>query len=308
MANDTFVNRKHVLLIFILACLVAAAALTLVCFADGPAEIKNIQLKESGMLTWDKYEGSDNIWLGYDIYSVPFRNGGNISECDISEGEHTISVNVYTEDGNVLLAYGEIFVKREGDNYIVIDALSETEEPAVTEPPTKAPEDEIDYGDGIIKNVKIEKDGTLTWDPYEKANKYWLGVAGNYLPAEIGAALGERITEPGQYLIEIIAYDNDKNIAVWSDRVAYDGSEFRFGSYAQETEKTETGPVDTADPVAIGSEPEGSQAGTEAGTEEKTANDKDKAFWLIPVICVAVAAAVVVIVVVCRKKSEGTKN
>lgn len=198
--------------------------------------------------------------------------------------------------------------------------------------------DDEDYGDGLIKGVKVDADGTLTWDNYEKAKDYWIGVDGGYTPASNGMSLTTRISEAGTYRIDLEGYTEggEKFIAAWTSKVIYDGSVFKLESYTEQTtaeETTEEITEETTEETQEQTSEEETEEGTEALTEEETfetqtektetASEKTEtkaeaeteeksteskgggAKWMIAGICIGVAVTAVVAVLIVQKKAKG---
>ena len=286
----------------VIAVVMTASLLTFICSAQVD-EVKNIVLTEDGMLTWDKYKDYTNSWLEVDIYSVPFSSGNNVvNGPEISVGEHKITISIYTDDGSETVAESSFYINYDGDKYAVIDHLSETEPETETEEQTE--KDTTDYGDGVIKNVNIDRNGILTWDPYDKADKYWLGIDGGYIPAESGVDLKERITEQGVYLLQLDAYakDGDLHIASWSAKVISGKAGFVLRADATESDIVESGAAVETGAEQNETEAQTTEAQTTAGNENTGTNNT--AAWLIPVLCavIAVMAGVIVFMIVKIKK------
>lgn len=197
-----------------------------------------------------------------------------------------------------------------------------------------AAENGVDYGDGVIKNVVLSNDGVLNWDPYDKAEDYWIGINGGFTPASIGMNLKDLITEAGTYRIDLEAYaeEGEKFIAAWSDKIVYDGSVFRFESETQNTTEeqtsetaevtgtestpqTEEETTETAaesyteqtetEPETENTETEETQTVTDAETEGQQAKENNSTKWIIAVICIGVAVTAVVAVLIVQKKAKG---
>ncbi|MBQ7700673.1 MAG: hypothetical protein IJT49_10090 [Clostridia bacterium] len=201
-----------------------------------------------------------------------------------------------------------------------------------------AAENGVDYGDGVIKNVVLSNDGVLRWDPYDKAEDYWIGINGGFTPASIGMNLKDLITETGTYRIDLEAYaeEGEKFIAAWSDKIVYDGSVFKLESYTEQTtaeETTEEITEETTEETQEQTSEEETEEGTEALTEEETfetqtertetASEKTEteaeaeteeksteskgggAKWMIAGICIGVAVTAVVAVLIVQKKAKG---
>lgn len=288
-------------LTLILISILIALSLPFACSAKAD-EVKNVVLTEDGMLTWDKYKDYTNSWLEVDIYSVPFSSGNNIKNGpEVTVGEHKITVSIYTDDGSETVAESSFFISYDGDKYTVIDHLSETEAETTTAEQTE--KDTTDYGDGVIKNVEVDRNGILTWEPYDKADIYWIGIDGEYLPAESGTDLKERIAEQGVYLLEILAYANggDTKIASWSAKVLSGKAGFVFRADATDSDIVETGAAVETVTEQSGSEAQTTEAKTTDGTDKTVTNNTA---WLIPVLCavIAVMAGVVVFMIVKLKK------
>lgn len=196
-----------------------------------------------------------------------------------------------------------------------------------------------DDDDGVIKNVVISADGTLTWDKYDTAEEYWLGVDGGFTPFESGENLNTRITEPGVYKLVIEGYTEGGEffMAEWQCVVEYDGRSFSV--YAEQEATKEPAPTDTVDSktdtrteteeitteetekepspettkiiydseTALESQASAgdvSETETETEKEAESSGKDNKTKFIIAGICVIIAAAAVIAVVVVRKKSE----
>ena len=305
---------KKLIALFIV-CTMLVSVLPLVCAADEPAQLQNLKISKYGIITWDPFEGGTNCWLDIDNGSTPFTNGHSVLEDrgELSVGEHTFTIDAYDDNGEKHLAAGTLFVYYDGKEFTVLEKLSETEE---TEPETE-PEDTTDYGDGVIKNVRISDVGVISWDEYELADQYWLGVDGGYLPTENNADLKERVTEPGEHRIKLEAYagEGEKWIAEWSGEIVYEDGKFRLvDSSTPIVTETETEQTGTAgDPAQSGNVTDPAQTDGAAQTTEGTAPGPSGSNRTAVIVCAvigvllvaaAVAAAVVIVIVRSKKKTE----
>lgn len=196
--------------------------------------------------------------------------------------------------------------------------------------------------DGYIKNVNLAPDGTLSWDKYDGAEEYWLGVDGNFERFENGSNISGRISAPGIYKLVLEGYTEGGEfmMAEWQIVAEYDGSVFSI--YAEqavetkgetsgrETETTaeqttaeqteeETTAIETeaekqpaATDAAVGAESEtagspsvtsGESTDTAPGTEENNPSGSSATKFIITGICIVIAAAAVAAVIIVRKKS-----
>lgn len=197
-----------------------------------------------------------------------------------------------------------------------------------------------EYGDGVIKDVELDADGTLSWEDYPKAKDYWIGVDGGFTPANNGMSVSTLITAAGTYRIELEAYteDGEKFIAAWSSKVIYDGFVFKLISDGEQTvtevttseteEETQseteiqtaeekTGSVsDTAKETETSdmqssqtdTETENTQKVTETETEGQDADGENSGSkWIIAVLCVVIAVAGVSAVLFMQKRTKENK-
>ena len=192
--------------------------------------------------------------------------------------------------------------------------------------------------DGYIKNVNLAPDGTLSWDKYDGAEEYWLGVNGNFERFDNGSSISERISAPGIYKLVLEGYTEGGEfmMAEWQCVVEYDGTVFNI--YAEQaidttadttvdqtertmeeteemtTEETETETetqlvISDADTAAgIDTETETTEfvsdtTGAETDTEVETPSNKNATKFIIAGICIVIAAAAAAAVVIVRKRS-----
>lgn len=312
----------------IMICALLSAILTLLCAADEVGEIKNITISQEGVITWDPYEGAEKYWIGIDDGYVPSDGSHDLASWELSAGLYKITVNAYVYDPERLVASSTVYVEYDGEKYKISNEALET-----------TPDGEIDYGDGVIKNVQLTADGVLSWDEYKKAGEYWLGVDGAFTPVNNGDSLTGRIKEPGEYRIEINAYTKptDLFIAAWNGTAVYDGTSFVLQNDAETAEQTdtetndatgaaetetgtetddltETLPEDTrTDAAPQTQEQTGSAAADETAPDGETSGsakeEKNGVSPLIPVLCavIAVMAAAIVFLAVKMKKKKETK-
>lgn len=309
----------------VLAVITVACCFSFLCAADGIGEIKNFNVDEYGKITWDDYGGYDNYWLQVDIYSTPVDHGSNLEKRIDEPGEYQLCLFLCDEDGHTV-AQSKMYIKYDGDKFYKIEKLSETQPDTETEP---KPEVTVDYGDGVIKDVEFDADGTLTWEPYDKAEDYWIGVNGNYTPAENGMNVKEKISEPGIYSLELQAYaeEGERFIAAWNEKIIYDGTVFKLRSeqehtVEEQTEKTEEETTAEStqqineeitdaetEPETAETVTETEDAQTKTETEAKSDDQKNPGSnstkWIIAGVCIIVAAGAVAAVLIVRKKSEG---
>ena len=125
---------------------------------------------------------------------------------------------------------------------------------------------------GKIENVKVTPEGLVTWDEYEGAVDYWIGVDGGFVPADGLCALRDFISEPGNHYIEIEGYTagGEKRVADSGKiMVYYDGTSFSLGS-GKTTADASTEPV-TA--LTTGASADTAQSGKESATTAASGNE-----------------------------------
>ena len=196
--------------------------------------------------------------------------------------------------------------------------------------------------DGYIKNVNLAPDGTLSWDKYDGAEEYWLGVNGNFERFENGESVSSRISAPGIYKLVLEGYTEGGEfmMAEWQIVAEYDGSAFSIyaeqevetkgetsgretettaeQTTAEQTEEETTAieteaekqPVTTEAAVGAESETMGSPSDTSGGstdtapvTEAEEPSNKNTTKYIIAGICAVIAVAAVIAVIVVRKRS-----
>ena len=288
----------------IIAVITVFCCFSLFCAAEDTGEIKNFKVDEYGFITWDDYGGYDNYWLQVDIYSTPVDYASNIKSRIDEPGEYPLCLFLCDDDGNTV-AKSEMFIKYDGDKFYTIEKPSETELPTETETEPE-PEDTTDYGDGIIKNVTLSKDGILSWDEYELANQYWIGIDGEYIMINNGESVYRKSLVSGEHILELEAYSQtDKKIANWYGAMDYDGSEFRLKMNEGETvTETET----EAEPETVADTAETAKTETETETDPQDGDNKNNGKkWIIIGVSVAVAFIGVIAVLFLRKKAEDNK-
>ncbi len=162
---------------------------------------------------------------------------------------------------------------------------------------------------GKIENVKVTPEGLVTWDEYEGAEDYWIGVDGGFVPADGLCDLRDSISEPGNHYIEIEGYNagSEKQVADSGKiMVFYDGTSFSLGS-EQTTADAATDPVTApATGASADTTVSGSGSATTAASDTETvltpARSSGVAVAALVISCLSFAASCAAVVISIIKK------
>ncbi|MBO4869151.1 MAG: hypothetical protein J5585_05520 [Clostridia bacterium] len=162
---------------------------------------------------------------------------------------------------------------------------------------------------GKIENVKITPEGLVTWDEYEGAEDYWIGVDGGFVPADGLCDLRDSISEPGNHYIEIEGYNagSEKQVADSGKiMVFYDGTGFSLGS-EQTTADASTDPA-TAQTTGTSADtaPSGKGPATTSASDTENvitaARSSGVAVAALVISCLSFAASCAAVVISIIKK------
>ena len=101
-----------------------------------------------------------------------------------------------------------------------------------------------------ISNVVLDEHGILSWNPYEGADSYWLGIDGGFTPIENETDLNDRIRIEGDYKLELEAYRKETDgksykIAGTEFYCRYEGERYRIISESEKEINTVSGYVES---------------------------------------------------------------
>ena len=244
--------------------------------------ITGVKLTELGIISWDEVEGAESYWLTVDIYSTPVGQYSDIRERITTPGDYSLQLTAYKDNSQTELASYSFYVRYDGKKFKFIEQSETT-----TSSPEKSSEITTtteSLPDVKITNVKLEKEGVLTWSTGDYTAVFMLGVDHHYLPAESGCSLTARITEAGEYYIEIQAYvpADMRLFDKYIFSVVFDGSDFSVSGGMKVTGPSYVSASDTAPSASASTKAAVSTKGTVSNVDQTSGNAS--LYWIIAII------------------------
>ena len=244
--------------------------------------ITGVKLTELGIISWDEVEGAENYWLTVDIYSTPVSQYSDIRERITDPGDYSLQLTAYKDNSQTELASYSFYVRYDSKKFKVIEqSATTTSSPEKTSEVTTTTES---LPDVKITNVKLEKNGTLTWSTGDYFAVFMLGADHHYIPAESGCSLKDRITEAGEYYIEIQAYvpTDMRLFDNYIFSVVFDGSIFTVSGGMKVTATSYVPENDAAPSAAASTKAAVSTKGTVSNADQTSSNTS--VYWIIAII------------------------
>ena len=271
---------KRIIVLLASICLVSALCFTsfAVSFADEEEPLpRGLTVSKDGVISWEPVEGNADYWISVNGTGSGGESGENITERLPGPGQYEICVTVYDHVSGRSVGSAVLYIEYDGSSYKTIESDAKDFE---------------GLEEGTLAGVKLTEDGVLSWDEYDRANQYWCGIDGDFLPAENPLDLKEKVGIPGTYVIELNAYGgigSNYRLASYTAKFVFDGTGFEL----LPIETTDGG--DSGEPDET---PEGSTVPQNVNTDGKKGDALKKALLIIlPVAAAAAAAAIVILLI-----------